>query len=63
MSYSENLERFISFNNEINLNNYEKIEKIGKGQFSTVYKVKNKNTNIICAMKIVEKYPGIQSDT
>ena len=37
------------------LENYEKIKRIGKGSYSSVYKVKNKNTNLIRAMKIIPK--------
>ena len=37
------------------LENYEKIERIGKGSYSSVYKVKNKNTNLIRAMKVIPK--------
>ena len=37
------------------LENYQKIERIGKGSYGSVYKVQNKNTNIIRAMKIIPK--------
>ena len=37
------------------LDYYEKIEKIGKGTFGTVYKVRHKNTGIIRAMKVIPK--------
>ena len=37
------------------LEDYEKIKRIGKGSYSSVYKVKNKNTNLIRAMKIIPK--------
>ena len=37
------------------LENYEKIQRIGKGSYSSVYKVRNKNTNLIRAMKIIPK--------
>ncbi len=37
------------------LENYEKIRRIGKGSYSSVYKVRNKNTNLIRAMKIIPK--------
>ena len=37
------------------LDNYEKISLLGKGSFSSVYKVRNKNTNLFRAMKIIQK--------
>ena len=37
------------------LENYVKIKRIGKGSYSSVYKVKNKITNLIRAMKIIPK--------
>ena len=37
------------------LENYQKLERIGKGSYGSVYKVQNKNTNIIRAMKIIPK--------
>ena len=37
------------------LENYQKIKRVGKGSYSSVYKVKNKNTNKIRAMKIMPK--------
>ena len=37
------------------LESYQKLERIGKGSYSSVYKVQNKNTNIIRAMKIIPK--------
>ena len=37
------------------LENYLKIQRIGKGSYSSVYKVRNKNTNLIRAMKIIPK--------
>ena len=58
-----NIERFKSFNKQINLKDYERIEKIGKGQYSTVYKVRNKANNCIYAMKVIEKNPGSQEET
>ena len=39
---------------------YEKIEKIGTGQFSTVYKVRYTKTGDIYAMKVIEKRPENQ---
>ena len=39
---------------------YEKIEKVGTGQFSTVYKVRHKKTGDIFAMKVIEKRPENQ---
>ena len=41
-------------------NDYEKIEKIGTGQFSTVYKVRHINSGDIYAMKVIEKRPENQ---
>ena len=38
------------------LENYKRIKFIGKGSYSTVYKVVNKNTNFIRAMKILPKH-------
>ena len=43
-------------NNE--LQDFEIIEKIGRGTFSTVYKVRHKKHNEIYAMKVIEKRPG-----
>ena len=37
------------------LDNYEKSSLLGKGSFSSVYKVRNKNTNLFRAMKIIQK--------
>ena len=37
------------------LEDYQKIKRIGKGSYSSVYKVKNKNSNLIRAMKIIPK--------
>ena len=37
------------------LDNYEKINRVGKGSYSSVYKVKNKHTNLIRAMKVIPK--------
>jgi serine/threonine protein kinase len=48
--------------NELKLNNYEKIEKIGTGQFSTVYKVKNLKDGKIYAMKVIEKRPESETE-
>ena len=39
---------------------YEKLEKVGTGQFSTVYKVRHKKTGDIFAMKVIEKRPENQ---
>ena len=39
---------------------YEKINKIGTGQFSTVYKVRHKKSGDIFAMKVIEKRPENQ---
>lgn len=62
MYFDDNNDRFNEFNNDIDLNNFEKIEKIGKGQFSTVYKVKNKIDGCTYAMKVIEKNPESQKD-
>lgn len=42
------------------INDYQIIEKIGTGQFSTVYKVKNIKIGDIYAMKVIEKRPENQ---
>ena len=52
-----------SVGNMVNkLREYEKIEKIGTGTFSTVYKVRHKEKNIIFAMKIIEKKAGPEQE-
>jgi len=52
-----------SVGNMVNkLREYEKIEKIGAGTFSTVYKVRHKQKNIIFAMKIIEKKAGPEQE-
>ena len=43
------------------LTDYIIIEKIGTGQFSTVFKVKSKNSKFIYAMKVIEKRPKSES--
>ena len=47
-------------NNKIQ--DYEKMELIGNGTFSAVYKVKNKRYGDIYAMKIIGKRPDIQKE-
>ncbi len=42
------------------LDNYEKIKRVGKGSYGAVFKVMNKNTQKIRAMKVIPKY--IQKD-
>ena len=37
------------------IDNYEKIERVGKGSYGSVFKVKKKNTNLIRAMKVITK--------
>ena len=37
------------------IENYEKIKRIGKGSYGSVFKVMNKNTNLIRAMKVMPK--------
>ena len=37
------------------IENYQKIKRIGKGSYSSVFKVMKKNTNIIRAMKVIPK--------
>mgnify|MGYP002626032512 CR=1 FL=1 len=49
-------------NNANRLRKYEKIEKIGTGTFSTVYKVRHKEQNIMFAMKIIEKKAGPEQE-
>jgi len=44
------------------VNNYEKIEKIGTGQFSTVYKVRKLTDGNIYAMKVIEKRPESETE-
>ena len=52
-----------SFGNIVNkLRQYEKIEKIGAGTFSVVYKVRHKQNNFIYAMKIIEKKAGPEQE-
>jgi serine/threonine protein kinase len=52
-----------SVGNNINkLREYEKIDKIGAGTYSTVYKVRHKEKNIIFAMKIIEKKAGPEQE-
>ena len=41
---------------------YEKIEIIGTGQFSTVYKVKNTKTGDIYAMKVIRRRPESEKE-
>ena len=38
------------------LDNYQKIKRIGKGSYGSVFKVMNKNTNLIRAMKVIPKH-------
>ena len=47
-------------NNQIN--DFQKKEKIGTGQFSTVYKCKNIKTGDIYAMKVIEKRPESEKE-
>ena len=42
------------------ISDFQKIEKIGTGQFSTVYKVKDIKNGDIYAMKVIEKRPENQ---
>ena len=37
------------------IENYQKIKRIGKGSYGSVFKVMNKNTNLIRAMKVMPK--------
>jgi len=46
-----------NYKHQSQMNDFEIIKKIGTGQFSTVYKVKNKKVNHIYAMKVIEKRP------
>ena len=63
MNFEDNYNyiRFDKFNKEINLAEYEIKEKIGKGQYSTVYKVEKKN-KCIYAMKVIEKNSSNQKE-
>ena len=45
------------------IEDYERLEKIGTGQFSTVYKVKNKKNGDIYALKVIEKRPESEKET
>ena len=47
--------------NQISINDFEKIEKIGAGTFSIVYKIREKRTGNIYAMKVIEKRPEGES--
>ena len=47
---------------ELTLNDFEIIEKIGTGQFSTVHKVKNLKNGNIYAMKVIEKRPESETE-
>ena len=47
---------------ETSENDFERLEKIGTGQFSTVYKVRSKKHNDIYAMKVIEKRPESQKE-
>ena len=49
-------------NEKIGINDFIKIEKIGTGQFSTVYKVKNIKDGNIYAMKVIEKRPESEEE-
>ena len=52
-NYNQNLSKdtYKSFS----MDDYEKLEEIGMGQFSTVYKVRYKKTGDIFAMKKIKK--------
>jgi len=47
---------------ELKLEDFEIIEKIGTGQFSTVHKVKNLKNGNIYAMKVIEKRPESETE-
>lgn len=47
--------------NQITINDFERIERIGAGTFSIVYKIKEKRTGNIYAMKVIEKRPENES--
>lgn len=46
---------YIQKGDKDSLENYQKIKRIGKGSYGSVYKVMKKNTNIIRAMKVIPK--------
>ena len=63
MIYSTIEHKLGNKNPNCRIEDYEILEKIGRGQFSTVYKVKNKNGNDIYAMKVIEKRLESQKET
>lgn len=50
---SKHISTELDNNQTIDLNNFEKKEKIGKGAFAKVYKVIDKNTSKIYAAKVL----------
>ena len=57
MLYNNSEHQGNNYKHQSQMNDFEIIKKIGTGQFSTVYKVKNKKVNHIYAMKVIEKRP------
>ena len=72
MAYNNINSQNIYNNNNQNLNkgiyashsmdDYEKLDEIGTGQFSTVYKVRYKKTGDIFAMKKIKKRPPNETE-
>ena len=68
MDISQNYQYYNNTNGNIKDDRYKNFtikdyiikEKVGTGQFSTVYKVKNKKDGFIYAMKVIEKRPENQ---
>ena len=46
---------YIQKGDKLALDNYQKLKRIGKGSYGSVYKVMKKNTNLIRAMKVIPK--------
>ena len=46
---------YIQKGDKLALDNYQKLKRIGKGSYGSVFKVMKKNTNLIRAMKVIPK--------